>query len=65
VNVRGTAAKVPLEARNLSPEIAQLAGGNPAKVSSSGGTDNAAHFELVGRERGNFQISVRLLPITP
>jgi hypothetical protein len=65
VNVRGTAAKVPLEAHDLSPKVAELAGGNPAKASSSGGTENAAHFELIGRERGNFQISVRLLPTAP
>ena len=62
VHVRGTAAPVPLEARNLSPDVAELSGGNPAKVSSSGGAENAAHFELVGHERGNFLISVRLLP---
>jgi hypothetical protein len=61
VNVRGTVGKVPLEARNLSPKVADLSGGNPAKVSSSGGTENAARFELIGRERGNFLISVRLL----
>jgi hypothetical protein len=65
VNVRGTAAKVPLEARNLSPKVAELAGGNPARASSSGGAQNAARFELIGRERGNFQISVRLMPSTP
>jgi hypothetical protein len=64
VDVRGTAAKVPLEAVNLSPKIAELTGGNPAKASSSGGAENAARFELVGRERGNFLISVRLLPTT-
>jgi hypothetical protein len=62
VHVRGTLAQVPLEARNLSPDVAELSGGNPAKVSSSGGAENAAHFELVGHERGNFLISVRLLP---
>jgi hypothetical protein len=62
VDVRGTLAKVPLEARNLSPKVADLSGGNRTKTSSSGGTENAAHFELVGRERGNFLISVRLLP---
>jgi hypothetical protein len=65
VNVRGTAAKVPLEAHNLSPKVAELAGGNPKRASSSGGTENVAHFELIGRERGNFQISVRLLPTAP
>jgi hypothetical protein len=64
VRLRGTAAKVSLEARNLSPQIAELAGGNPtsARVTSSGGPENVAKFELIGRERGNFVISVRLLP---
>ena len=62
VNVRGTVGKVPLEARNLSPKVADLAGGNPARASSSGGAENAARFEFIGRERGNFLISVRLLP---
>jgi hypothetical protein len=62
VHVSGTVAKVPLEARNLSPTVAQLAGGNPANVFSSGGAQNAAQFELIGLERGSFRISVRLLP---
>jgi len=62
VDVRGTAAQVPLEARNLAPKVAELSGGNPVKVSSSGGAENAARFELIGREHGNFLISVRLLP---
>jgi len=65
VNVRGTRAKVPLEARNLSPKVAELAGGNPARASSGGGSENAAHFELIGRARGNFAVSVRLLPAPP
>lgn len=62
VRVTGTKVRVPLEARNLSPEITELTGGNPAKASSSGGAENAAQFDLVGRVRGNFLISVRLLP---
>lgn len=62
VQVTGTNARVPLEARNLSPEIAELSGGNPAKASSSGGAENSAQFDLVGLLRGNFLISVRLLP---
>ena len=62
VRVRGTASKIPLEARNLSPDIAELSGGNPARVSSTGGTDNSAQFQLVGRQRGAFVISIRLLP---
>jgi hypothetical protein len=62
VHVHGTVAAATLEARNLSPEVAELAGGNPARASSSGGAENVAHFELIGRERGNFVVSVRLLP---
>jgi hypothetical protein len=62
VHVSGTGEKVPLEARNLSPAVAELTGGNPARVSSSGGGENAAQFQLTGRERGSFLISLRLLP---
>lgn len=62
VRVSGTVAKVPLEARNLSPGVAQLVGGNPANASSSGGAQNAAQFELIGLERGSFRISMHLLP---
>lgn len=61
VRVRGTTSKVGLEAKNLAPDIAELAGGNPLRVSSSGGTENLAHFEVVGRARGSFLISIRLL----
>lgn len=63
VRVRGTNTKVELEAKNQAPDIAELTGGNPVKVSSSGGTQNLAHFEVVGRKRGNFAISIRLLPL--
>jgi len=63
VTVRGSSAKLLLEARNLSPEIADLAGGNPAKQLSSGGADNAAKFEVVGKRKGSFLISIRLVGI--
>src|SRR6266852_4526231 len=63
VRVRGTASKVGLEARNLAPEVADLSGGNPARISSTGGADNLGRFQLVGRQRGTFLISVRLLPL--
>jgi hypothetical protein len=62
VRVRGTTSKIALEARNLAPEVAELSGGNPARVSSSGGNDNAAQFQLVGRQPGNFVVSIHLLP---
>jgi hypothetical protein len=61
VQVRGTRSKVELEATNLAPDIAELIGGNPLRVSSSGGLENLAHYEVVGRKRGNFLISIRLL----
>ena len=62
VRVRGTTAKVPLEARNLAPEAADLAGGNPARTSSSGGATNLARYDVIGRKNGSFLISIRLVP---
>ena len=61
VRVRGTPNKIALEARNLAPDIADLTGGNPARVHSSGGEVNQAQFQLVGKQRGNFVVSIRLL----
>lgn len=62
VHVRGTEDKVALEARNLAPKIAELAGGNPVQRLSSGGPENVAQFEVVGQKSGNFLISIRLVP---
>ena len=62
VRVRGTTAKISLEARNLAPGIAELAGSNPARALTSGGTENLARFEVTGRKNGNFLISIRLVP---
>lgn len=62
VHAHGTAAKVGLEARNLAPDIAELTGGNPLRLSTSGGTQNSVQFEITGRKRGSFLISIRLLP---
>jgi hypothetical protein len=61
VHVHGTTTKVGLEARNLAPDIAELTGGNLVRLSSSGGAENAAKFEILGRKRGSFLISIRLL----
>jgi hypothetical protein len=65
VHVRGTRDKITLEARNLAPDIAELQGGNPLKATSSGGPENQAHFQVVGRKRGNFLVSIRLLTPAP
>ena len=62
VRVSGTTAKLTLEARNLAPEIAELSGGNPARLPSSGGAENVARFAVVGRKNGRFLISIRLVP---
>jgi IPT/TIG domain-containing protein len=62
VRVRGTTNKIALEARNLAPEIAELSGGNPVRASSSGGAENLAKFEVLGRKNGSFLISIRLVP---
>lgn len=61
VRVKGTTAKVNLEARNLAPEVAELQGGTPVRAVSTGGADNVASFELLGKQRGNFVISIRLV----
>jgi hypothetical protein len=63
VRVRGTIAKISLEARNLAPDIAELAGGAVVKQSSSGSANNTAQFEVVGRKQGSFMISIRLVPM--
>ena len=62
VRVRGTTEKISLEARNLAPAVAELAGGRLLQVLSSGGTRNQARFEVTGRKDGNFQIAIRLVP---
>jgi hypothetical protein len=61
VRLRGTPAKIALEARNLAPEIAELSGGNPVRASTGGGAENFARFEVVGRSNGSFLISIRLV----
>ena len=62
VKITGTQEPVMLEAHNLASEVADLAGGNPARVVSSGGTQNAAQFPLTGKSHGKILVSIRLLP---
>jgi hypothetical protein len=63
VRVKGSAAKLTIEARNLAPDVTDLQGGPAARSLSSGGTENIAKFELIGKQRGSFVISLRL--VTP
>src|SRR5260370_22894754 len=66
VHARRTTAKVGLEARNPAPDIAELCGGNPLRLSTSGGAENSRQFEITGRKRGTFLISLRLFdPVRP
>lgn len=61
VRVRGSIAKINLEARNLAPDVAELVGGGTVRATSTGGADNTAKFELVGKEHGSFTVSIRLM----
>lgn len=63
VRILGTNEKLTLTARNLAPEIAELAGGNPVRSTSTGGAGNSARFQVLGRARGSFLISIRLVPV--
>ena len=60
VRVRGSTAKINLEARNLAPEVADMLGGTTERAASSGGADNVARFALLGKQHGSFMISIRL-----
>jgi len=62
VRISGSREKVALEAHNLAPAIAELAGGNPAKAISTGGAQNVAVFPLTGKQQGNILVSIRLVP---
>jgi hypothetical protein len=62
VRITGTRDRVTLEAHNLAPEIAELAGGNTAKAITSGGGENVANFALAGKQHGNILVSIRLMP---
>jgi hypothetical protein len=64
VRVRGSTTKVNLEARNLAPKIAELAGGTAVKEISSGGVSNSARFTVIGIKQGSFLVSIRLVPVT-
>jgi hypothetical protein len=61
VRARGTRERLTIEARNLAPNIAELVGGNPLRAATSGGEENTAEFEVVGRSAGDFLISMRLV----
>jgi hypothetical protein len=61
VRIHGSTARLALEARNLAPEVASLSGGDAVRAISSGGAENQARFEVAGKQRGNFLISIHLV----
>ena len=67
VHIHGSSARVALEARNLAPEVASLSGGDAVRAISSGVAENQARFEVVGKQRGSFLISIHLVsfPVAP
>ncbi len=62
VRVQGSAQRLVLEARNLTPDIVDLPRGNFARVTTRGGAENTATIEMVGLRTGDFSISVHLVP---
>lgn len=62
VRALGTWQKIELEARNLTPEIVKLRGGDVQRIKTRGGAENVATLRLEGRRHGDFSISVRLMP---
>jgi hypothetical protein len=62
VRIHGSDSKVPLQARNLAPAVASLAGGNGGQIASTGGADNIARFDLIGKARGSFAVAIQVVP---
>jgi hypothetical protein len=60
VRVVGTDLPVELEARNRTPEIVKLRGGNVRQIKTRGGDDNTAGIELEGLRAGDYALEVRL-----
>ena len=62
VHIKGTTGRVPIEATNLSPNIAEMVGGNSVISKSSGGSENIARVVLIGKARGTFRVAIRVVP---
>jgi hypothetical protein len=62
IRARGSGQPLELEVRNLTPETIALAGGNLQRIRTRGGEDNVARIEMIGRNGGEFAVSVRLVP---
>jgi hypothetical protein len=64
VRIKGSTAKLRLEARNLAPDVAELPGGGKTmRMMSTGSAENVAKLELIGKTKGSFVISIRLVAV--
>jgi hypothetical protein len=64
VRIKGSTAKLRVEARNLAADVAELQGGaKTVRVMSTGGAENVAKFELIGKKNGSFVVSIRLVAV--
>jgi hypothetical protein len=68
-STRTQSGSAAMQAPSSANAALKTLGDTMVRAQSSGGAENLAHFELVGKQRGNFIISIRLLsppsPPTP
>jgi hypothetical protein len=62
VRVRGSEQRLELEARNQTPEVISLVGGDTQRLTTRGGSVNTAVVNIEGRRDGEFELVVRLMP---
>ncbi len=59
--VNGTAERLVVEVRNLSPDVLEVAGGDTVRLTTSGGESNLARVEVEGVQPGEYAVSARVL----
>jgi hypothetical protein len=62
VRAFGSDQRLVVEVRNQTPEIIELPRGAVQRITTSGGRVNKADVEIVGLKKGDFSVSVRLVP---
>ena len=63
VSVNGSSERLPVEVRNLSPDVVTLARGNVQRLSTSGGSLNIARVEFAAVKPGGYSVSARIGPM--
>lgn len=62
VRVNGSAERLIVEIRNLSPTVIEILRGDVARVATGGGGSNTATIRIAGVKPGNYAVSARVLP---